>query len=133
MDKKFDRVEIRKLALEGYTDREIAELLGAKHSTISNIRRRELSLKKQENTLLLTQWRHVNFFRNSRDHTWNNSRIYLNNFLFQKMGFTIGDEVYFKTTFQAPNILILEFKKEEDIYDKERIYTKRRRFFRRPR
>ena len=118
---QIDRVVIRKMALEGYMDSEIAEQLGCSKTSVFRIRRNELKLKRHEHELLLTQLRKLTFSWDKKNKHWLNARVYFNNFIFKRMGMEPTELVFYKTTFQAPRTLILEFKKLDEIDDMTRI------------
>ena len=45
--------------------------------------------------------------------------------MIEKLGFDIESLLYFKMIYEAPNRLILDFKLEKDIYEKDNIKKRR--------
>lgn len=102
---KIDRSKIREYFNQGLKDKDIADKLNCKAQTIFIIRSRELHLYKRSQ-FYLQEWRRAYFNKAAKQ-----TVIYIPKIMMDKLNFNQGDDLNYKLTFEAPNRLILDFKK----------------------
>ena len=133
MKDKVNMELVKQLIYEGYNDEEIGNRVNRSKYTIRGLRFNKLNIKKDDSLYFLREWRVVVWRKYRKNPNIDASLISIPLKYMKMLSFPVPcSRLCYKLSPKTPNQILIEFKKEEDIYDKSLI---RRRTFkgRRPR